>query len=137
MNQPYLIHVEGHTDDKPINTPQYPSNWELSSARAGSIVRLLIDMGIQSQRLAAIGYAANRPVISNNTAEGRLRNRRVQLMILNYVEPGAATIDTTPIDLGSEQVSSDLPRNNLKTMAQPESPYDVEYPDIAKILNHR
>jgi chemotaxis protein MotB len=140
ISQPYLIHVEGHTDDKPINTPQYPSNWELSSARAGSIVRLLIDMGIQSQRLAAIGYAANRPVTSNNTADGRLRNRRVQLMILNYVESSAAAIDTmpsTPIDSDSEHVSSDLPINDLKTMAQPESPYEGEYPDVSKILNHR
>jgi len=81
-NQSYLIHVEGHTDDQPINTPLYPSNWELSSARAGSVVRLFIDMGIYSARLVAIGHAANKPVASNSTPDGRHRNRRVQIMIL-------------------------------------------------------
>lgn len=81
-NQSYLIHVEGHTDDQPINTPLYPSNWELSSARAGSVVRLFIDMGIYSARLVAIGHAANKPVASNSTPDGRQRNRRVQIMIL-------------------------------------------------------
>lgn len=106
-NQPYLIHVEGHTDDIPINTQQYPSNWELSSARAGSVVRLLIGMGIQSQRLAAIGYAANRPITSNDSADGRLRNRRVQLMILNDAESGDAAIDA-PVSMPNNAALKDL-----------------------------
>ena len=107
-NQPYLIHVEGHTDDQPINTQQYPSNWELSSARAGSVVRLLIGMGIQSQRLAAIGYAANRPITSNDSANGRLRNRRVQLMILNDAESSDAAIDT-PVSMPMDATSKEPP----------------------------
>ncbi len=137
-NQPYLIHVEGHTDDLPINTQQYPSNWELSSARAGSVVRLLIDMGIETQRLAAIGYAANRPVTSNDSADGRLRNRRVQLMILNDAESGDAAIDTPismPMDATFTDLPSDLTNDDLNTLALP--PYEGEYSNISTVPDNR
>lgn len=76
------IQVEGYTDDAPISTPQFPSNWELSAARAGSVVRLFIDNGVDEQRLSIVGYGPNRPVKGNNTPEGRARNRRVTVMIL-------------------------------------------------------
>ncbi|MBI1175086.1 MAG: flagellar motor protein MotD [Sideroxydans sp.] len=76
------IEVEGHTDDIPIKTPQYPSNWELSSARASSVVRLFIEHGVQSSRLSAVGVADNQPVVPNNTPENRARNRRVSVTIL-------------------------------------------------------
>jgi len=79
---PDLIQVEGHTDDLPISTPQFPSNWELSSARAGSVVRFFVDHDISPTRLSAAGYAQYRPVASNDTSEGRARNRRVTLIIL-------------------------------------------------------
>lgn len=79
----YAIHVEGHTDDIPIITPKFPSNWELSAVRASSVVRLLIDNGVQATRLTAVGYGENRPVESNVSEEGRARNRRVTLMILS------------------------------------------------------
>ena len=137
-NQPYLIHVEGHTDDQPINTQQYPSNWELSSARAGSVVRLLIGMGIQSQRLAAIGYAANRPITSNDSADGRLRNRRVQLMILNDAESSDAAIDTPasmPMAAASKDLSSDLTNDDLNTIALPA--YKDEYPNISTMPDNK
>lgn len=88
-NQPNLIQVEGHTDDIPIRTQQFPSNWELSAARASSVVRLFIDSGIESRRLTASGHAANWPMEPNTRAEGRMRNRRVQLMILSEAQrPG-------------------------------------------------
>lgn len=77
------IQVEGHSDNEPISTALYPSNWELSSARASSVVRLFIQNGVAGKRLMAIGYADNRPVASNDTAEGRARNRRVTIMILS------------------------------------------------------
>ncbi|MFO1395748.1 MAG: flagellar motor protein MotD [Burkholderiales bacterium] len=80
------IDVEGHSDVIPIGTAQYPSNWELSSARASSVVRLFIDNGVAPERLVAVGYAAMRPVDSNDTPEGRQRNRRVTLFI--RAEPG-------------------------------------------------
>lgn len=79
----HAIQVEGHTDNVPIRTALYPSNWELSSVRASSVVRLFIDNGVSPARLTAIGHGANRPVESNDTPEGRLRNRRVQLMIMS------------------------------------------------------
>lgn len=76
------IEVEGHTDDIPIFTPQFPSNWELSAARASSVVRLFIDQGVAAERLRAVGLASHHPIASNETAEGRMRNRRVTVIIL-------------------------------------------------------
>jgi chemotaxis protein MotB len=76
------IQVEGYSDDTPIRTSQFPSNWELSAARASSVVRLFIDNGVAAKRLSAIGYGPNHPVMSNDTPEGRARNRRVTVMIL-------------------------------------------------------
>jgi chemotaxis protein MotB len=82
-----LIEVEGHTDDVPISTPIFPSNWELSSARASSVVRLFIDHGIQAKRLSVLGSADNHPVVANDSAEGRMRNRRVTVTVLNDETP--------------------------------------------------
>ncbi len=79
----HAIQVEGHTDKMPINNPSFPSNWELSSARASSVVRLFIDSGISETRLTAVGHAANMPVGSNDNPEGRARNRRVTITILS------------------------------------------------------
>jgi chemotaxis protein MotB len=76
------IEVEGHTDDIPIFTPQFPSNWELSAARASSVVRLFIEQGVTPERLRAVGMASYRPISSNETPEGRTRNRRVTITIL-------------------------------------------------------
>lgn len=76
-----MVSVEGHTDNVPINTTQFPSNWELSAARAISVVRLLQQQGINGQRLRAIGYADSLPLQSNDTVEGRAANRRVNLVL--------------------------------------------------------
>jgi chemotaxis protein MotB len=78
----FAIEVEGHTDNLPISTAQFPSNWELSSARASSVVRLFIEQGITAKRLTAKGAADNHPVLSNDTPEGRARNRRVTITVL-------------------------------------------------------
>ena len=75
------VRVEGFTDDQPIRTSQYPSNWELSSARAAAVVRMLAGEGVDPSRMAAIGYGAWQPVARNDTEEGRRRNRRVVLLI--------------------------------------------------------
>lgn len=77
------IRVEGHTDNLPIHTENYPSNWELSSARASSVIRLFVENGVESRRLMAIGYGENKPIESNDTPEGRKRNRRVTVLILS------------------------------------------------------
>lgn len=90
-NEDMSIEVEGHTDDIPITTTQYPSNWELSSARASSVARMLIDNGVSAKRLAVIGLASNQPLMSNDSAENRARNRRVTLTIVSpNVERGVA-----------------------------------------------
>jgi len=78
-----VIHVEGFTDNVPINNFDYLSNWELSAARAASVVHLFTGLGVQPKRLAAIGYGEFRPVASNDTADGRARNRRVVLVIMS------------------------------------------------------
>lgn len=75
------IHVEGFTDDQPIRTSQYPTNWELSSARSASIVRMLAMEGVNPGRLASVGYGEFQPVANNATVEGRARNRRVVLVV--------------------------------------------------------
>jgi len=81
-NDTHRIEVEGHTDDLPIANPLYPSNWELSTARASSVVRLFAANGVPEVRLSAIGFAATRPVAPNTDEAGKARNRRVAVMIL-------------------------------------------------------
>lgn len=78
-----LIRVEGHTDNRPINTVAFYSNWELSAARAASVVRVLASHGVAPERLAVIGYGETRPRAPNTTAEGRDQNRRVVMVILS------------------------------------------------------
>lgn len=90
----HTVQVIGHTDTVDIRSAQYPSNWELSAARASSVVRLFVAAGITDQRLVAIGRGATQPVASNASAEGRLRNRRVEIQILP-----TATPDATPAPL--------------------------------------
>jgi chemotaxis protein MotB len=80
---PNDIQVEGFTDNTPINTAAFPSNWELSTARASSVVRLLAESGAPTDRLVAVGYGEFRPIDTNRTPEGRARNRRVTVMILS------------------------------------------------------
>ena len=78
-----LLRVEGHTDDVPIHTAQFASNWELSSSRASSIARLLLaHANVHAEQMSVAGYAEFHPVASNATADGRSRNRRVDIVVL-------------------------------------------------------
>ena len=96
----FPITIEGHTDNVPIATPQFPSNWELSAMRATTVLRLFNDSGVGAERLTAIGYGETRPIETNTSVEGRARNRRVSILIdsnrpeepteLNASEPAAA-----------------------------------------------
>lgn len=92
---PYILRVEGHTDNIPIHNAQFDSNWELSTARATNIARLFLEMkAIRPERLSAAGYAEFHPVAPNDTPEGRAKNRRVDLVVLprskvNFSEPAA------------------------------------------------
>jgi chemotaxis protein MotB len=92
---PGEIEVEGHTDDVPIATERYPSNWELSAARAGSAVRYLAWRGLPASRIKAIGYADSRPIASNTSDESRARNRRVEFLFVNAAVPtGTAGVES-------------------------------------------
>lgn len=79
---PYQIAVEGHTDNVPIRSAVYPSNWELSAARAGQIVRFLVSSGVKPQRLSAVGLADTRPKRPNATESNRAINRRIEIVFL-------------------------------------------------------
>lgn len=84
----FQIRVEGHTDNVPIHTPQFKSNWELSTARATEVVALLIERyGFDPMQASAAGYSQYRPVASNETEEGRKINRRVDLVVVSRTHP--------------------------------------------------
>ena len=87
---PNGVRVEGHTDDVPIRAGTFHSNWELSGARAGSVVRLFADRGVDPQRLAVMGFGQYRPLQPNTTAAGRNANRRVVVVILGRSRTGEA-----------------------------------------------
>ncbi|AFM42743.1 flagellar motor protein [Desulfosporosinus acidiphilus SJ4] len=96
---PNQIRVEGHTDNLPINTAKFPSNWELSVIRATNVVQILQNDGVSPERLSATGYGEYRPIASNDTEAGRSRNRRIDLIILrskyDVTEPSAGASSTS------------------------------------------
>jgi len=77
----YKIHIQGHTDDEPIFTDRFPTNWELSAARATAVLRYFIDKGVNPKKLTATGYADTFPLTRNDTAMGRAKNRRVEFVL--------------------------------------------------------
>jgi len=85
---PNLVNVEGFTDNVPIRNGRFPSNWELSAARAATVVRLFEENGIAPERLSATGYGEHRPIAGNDTPEGRARNRRVVLVVMSSAASG-------------------------------------------------
>ncbi|MEZ5284168.1 MAG: OmpA family protein [Vicinamibacterales bacterium] len=91
---PNAVRVEGHTDNTPIHTARFTSNWDLSTARATEVVAFFVGAGLSPDRLQAAGYSEYHPRAGNDTADGRARNRRVDIVILNEAtraseEPGA------------------------------------------------
>jgi chemotaxis protein MotB len=73
------VAVHGHTDDRPIHSRRYPSNWELSVDRATRVARALVGMGIEPARLSIRGFGEDRPLVANDSDENRMRNRRVEI----------------------------------------------------------
>jgi chemotaxis protein MotB len=92
---PYMINVVGHTDNLPMRSKQFMSNWELSVARASSVARFLIDeMGMNPVQFVVSGYASYRPIAPNTTAENRAKNRRVEIIISKRLpNPLPATVE--------------------------------------------
>jgi chemotaxis protein MotB len=113
------IRVEGHTDDRPIRTSAFPSNWELSAARAASVVHEFTKVGIDPLRLEIVGFGEFHPRQSNDTTEGRNANRRVAILVLEEVSPGGAVTvranDQTPKDAapGVQTADSSSAANRL------------------------
>ena len=92
---PNDVRIEGHTDNIPINTGEFTSNWELSSARATAVLRYLVEnAGVLPRRVFAAGYAETRPVANNDTPEGRASNRRADIVIL-FANPNDAIVTAT------------------------------------------
>lgn len=91
-----IYQVEGHTDDVPIATQRFPSNWELGGARAITVVRTLAEAGVAPQRLSAASYSEFRPVAGNDTDEGKARNRRIEIVVVPDLSmlPGAEELST-------------------------------------------
>ncbi|MBC7162968.1 MAG: flagellar motor protein MotD [Immundisolibacter sp.] len=107
---PNSVRVEGYTDNVPISTGQYRSNWDLSAARAGSMVHRLLQRGLDPLRLSLAGYGEYRPIADNATADGRSRNRRVVLVVL--ATPGAVAqreLELSLIRQGPDDVGFRLP----------------------------
>jgi chemotaxis protein MotB len=103
--------VEGHTDNVPIRTAQFPSNWELSAARAVMVVRVLSELyGVPADHLAAVGHADTRPVTANSDTEQRAKNRRVEVVILEQA-PAAPILQSDEESEQSEQSTEGMPEN--------------------------
>ena len=104
---PNRIHVEGFTDDRPIRTLIFPSNWELSAARAAAVVRLFEQNGVDPSRMASIGYGEYHPVADNDSEEGRAKNRRVVMVVMASLE-GREDERIYEFDLLKEQTAANL-----------------------------
>jgi len=117
----HQIQVEGHTDNQPIKSTVFPSNWELSTARASSVIRLFADNGVSGDRMVAIGYADNRPMEDNLTPEGRARNRRVTVMILAENQGNVQDVKLDPDTRApaASQTLSAAPSGHIQSIAAP------------------
>lgn len=117
------IHVEGYTDNLPIETRQFPSNWELSAARAASVVRLFQESGLKPERMAAVGYGEFHPVADNANEAGRARNRRISIVISKneVVEPAAkAEVAAPDYKIGSSATADTAARQpSQRNRAEP------------------
>jgi chemotaxis protein MotB len=91
------VEVQGHTDDRPLKGGgRYPSNWELAGARAASVVRVLEESGVDPRRLTAVSFGPNRPLVSNDTPEGRAQNRRIEVRLI-ATRPGKPPAEGDPV----------------------------------------
>ncbi|HEY4970190.1 MAG TPA: OmpA family protein, partial [Steroidobacteraceae bacterium] len=132
---PNPIRVEGHTDDRPIRTAAFPSNWELSAARAASVVHQFTRQGIDPLRLEIVGFGEFHPRQPNDTSDGRNANRRVVVLVLEEIAAGATvtarTDDQTPASAapGVELAESSGAANRLLVSV---SPADVQKTVLVK-----
>lgn len=132
---PSDVNVEGYTDNIPIKTFSFPSNWELSAARAASVVRLFTQSGLDPVRLKAIGFGEHHPIASNVTEKGRSKNRRVAIVVLNEPNKKRKEIldkksnDKTSNDKTLEK-SAETKQNDLKVIPPKSLPSKADKPKI-------
>jgi chemotaxis protein MotB len=101
------VRVLGHTDNVPIRTAQFPSNWELSAARAVMVVRIFTELhGVPAKYLSATGFGDSRPISENLTPEGRARNRRVEIVVLEKHSHETGDEDMLPIQDETAQTAA-------------------------------
>jgi chemotaxis protein MotB len=117
--QKNAVRVEGFTDNVPIHTARYPSNWELSSARAAAVVQLFIEEGLDASRLVAAGYGEFQPVAANDTPDNRTRNRRVVLMISKSGELRPVLKAVAPKDQASDAAASGISIEEVPAILPP------------------
>lgn len=110
---PNPIRIEGHTDDRPINTLVFPSNWELSAARGASVVRRFAEHGVAPERLGIVGWGETRPVADNATAEGRNRNRRVLIVVQSSLNDRPRVIGVAAEHAAAESVDASPPSSAM------------------------
>ncbi len=118
---PNALRIEGHTDNRPIATLAFPSNWELSAARTASVVHLFMQSGIDPMRMTVVGLGEHHPIADNATAEGRDRNRRVVIVVLGEVQTARETVTDTAM-------SQQLPASDGLTVVVPEGTLVREAP---------
>ncbi|MDF3125780.1 flagellar motor protein MotB [Rheinheimera sp. 1928-s] len=138
-----FMRVRGYTDSVPIRTEQFPSNWELSVARAASIVRLLEELGVAPQRMAIEGYGQHSPFADNSTAQGRSQNRKVVIALSKYAYEPAVVETPQPVEpeTASEQAAEEtaqqeqnkvrvirLPHGGIRITTRPPEPGEEEPP---------
>jgi chemotaxis protein MotB len=111
---PNVLRIEGHTDDRPIATLAFPSNWELSAARAASVVHLFMQYGVSPGRMTVVGLGEHHPIADNASAEGRNRNRRVVIVVLGQagVQETARTVSES-----GDDISVVVPAGTLQALA--------------------
>ena len=115
------LYVSGYTDDVPINNRRYPTNWELSAARSASVVRLLAENGINPARMGAIGYGEYRPIVANDSALNRQRNRRVVIRIMTGEDMFAGSSPFADSEVNPSIPEGQIPASPV-TRLQPAEP---------------
>jgi chemotaxis protein MotB len=137
---PNAVHVEGFTDNVPINTLAFPSNWELSAARAASVVHLFMGSGIKPERMAAIGLGEYRPIADNASEEGRNKNRRVVLVVLadgdatDILQTSHAAVENINRAPGTQTPPVDTPAAAPAAAAPPAAPPKAALPAATPTL---
>lgn len=126
---PNVIRIEGHTDNMPINTRVFPSNWELSAARAASVVHLFTQRGVEPTRMSVEGLGEYRPIADNKTAAGRDQNRRVVLVILSG--PDDHRIQDLKALSGALVQDTTAPTNDAIAVEQPAEPRNIDTASVA------